>query len=57
MLDLLQGKELDCKAILTYISALNEINSVFYKIEKNKYTYKLLKSAMEVYLEYTKEDN
>jgi len=56
-LDLLQGKELDCKAILTYISVLNEINSVFYKIEKDKYTYKFLKSAMEVYLEYTKENN
>jgi len=27
---LLQGKELDCKAILTYISALNEIKFQFF---------------------------
>ncbi|XP_024872895.1 protein KBP homolog [Temnothorax curvispinosus] len=56
-LHLLRNKELDRKAILTSIGALNEINSIFVKLEKNNYIFHTSKSPMELYLEYTKEDN
>lgn len=58
-LELLEGRELDQKAILTYIGALNEINTVFYKLKKEYIynSYKFLKLAMEAYVKYTKEDN
>lgn len=56
-LELLQGKQLDPKAILTSIGALNELNLVCEKVEKKKYTYKFLNTAMELYLKYTMKDN
>lgn len=56
-LELLRGKQSDPKAILTSIGALNELNLVCDKVEKKKYTYKFLNTAMELYLKYTMEDN
>lgn len=56
-LELLQGKQLDRKAILTSIGALNELNLVCEKVEKKKYTYKFLNTALELYLKYTMKDN
>lgn len=56
-LELLQGKQLDRKAILTSIGALNELNLVCEKVEKKKYTYKFLNTALELYLKYTLKDN
>lgn len=56
-LRLLRGLELNCKAILTSIGALNEMNSIFVKLEKENYVYSFLKSAMEQYLNYTKRNN
>lgn len=56
-LQLLRDKELDRKAILTSIGAFNEMNSVFVKLEKDNYIYSYLKSALELYLNYTKEDD
>lgn len=53
-LKLLQGQELNRKVILTSIGALNALNSIFVKLKKDNYLY--LKSAMELYLNYTKDD-
>lgn len=56
-LELLQGKQLDRKAILTSLGALNELNLVCEKLEKTKYIYKFLNTALELYLKYTMKDN
>lgn len=56
-LELLRGKQLNPKAILTSISALNELNLVCDKVEKKKYTFKFLNTAMELYLKYTVRDD
>lgn len=56
-LELLQGKQLDRKAILTSIGALNELNLVCEKVDKETYTYKFLNTALELYLKYTMKDN
>ncbi|XP_071564413.1 KIF-binding protein-like [Temnothorax nylanderi] len=56
-LEILKDKQLDRKAILTSIGALNELNSVCEKVNNMKGTHKFLNSALELYLEYTLEDN
>ncbi|KAL0130468.1 hypothetical protein PUN28_002260 [Cardiocondyla obscurior] len=56
-LELLQGKQLDRKAILTTIGALNELNLVCEKVDEKRYTYKFLNTSMELYLKYTMKDD
>jgi len=56
-LELLKEKQLDPKAILTSLGALNELNLVCDKVEKKKYTFKFLNTALELYLKYTMAEN
>lgn len=56
-LELLKGKQLDPKAILTCLGALNELNLVCDKMQNKKYTFKFLNTAMELYLKYTMDED
>ncbi|XP_029158115.1 protein KBP homolog [Nylanderia fulva] len=55
-IELLNGKELDCKAILTAIRVHLQLYYVWIKIKKLEKCFPLLDKAMELYLNYTKED-
>ncbi|XP_024873373.1 uncharacterized protein LOC112455593, partial [Temnothorax curvispinosus] len=55
-LELLKGKTLDRKAILTSIGALNGLNSVCEKLETEK-DNEHLNTALSLYYKYTREDN
>ncbi|XP_071647139.1 KIF-binding protein-like [Temnothorax longispinosus] len=53
--DILKEKMSDRKAILTSIGALNELNSVYEKM--NKKTDSELNTALKLYMTYTQEEN
>ncbi|XP_071563122.1 KIF-binding protein-like [Temnothorax nylanderi] len=53
--DILKEKMSDRKAILTSIGALNELNSVYEKM--NKKTDSALNTALKLYMTYTQEEN
>ncbi|XP_029679246.1 protein KBP homolog isoform X1 [Formica exsecta] len=54
---LLEGKELERKAILTAIRVLIELRCVLIKLQKPGESKPLLDKAMELYLKYTEEKN
>ncbi|CAL1684514.1 unnamed protein product [Lasius platythorax] len=56
-IELLKGKELDRKAILTAINALYDLHNVWKNLQKLENCYPLLDKAMELYLNYTKEED
>lgn len=55
-MELLKGKELDRKAILTSIQVYVKLQCILNKLQKPK-TSELLYEAMELYLKYTEEEN
>ncbi|XP_025269632.1 protein KBP homolog [Camponotus floridanus] len=55
-IELLKGKELDRKAILTSIEVYTKLQCILNKLQKPK-TSELLYEAMELYLKYTEEEN
>lgn len=56
-IELLKGKELERKAILTAIRVRLELRCAFNKLKKSKESDLLLDEALELYLKYTKEEN
>lgn len=56
-IELLKGKELERKAILTAIRVHLELRCVFNKLKKPEESDLLLDQALELYLKYTKEEN
>ncbi|XP_025990288.2 KIF-binding protein isoform X2 [Solenopsis invicta] len=57
-LELLRGNQLNPKAILTSLDALNELNFILSnKLKTKKYTFEFLNTAMELYLKYTIRDD
>lgn len=57
-MQLLKENQIDRKALLTSIAALNELNLVCDKLEEDKkHTYKFLNLAMELYWKYTVKDD
>ncbi|CAL1684512.1 unnamed protein product [Lasius platythorax] len=56
-IELLKGKELDRKAILTAINVLYDLHYVWKCLQKLENCYPLLDKAMELYLNYTKEED
>lgn len=55
-IELLKGKELDRKAILTSIEVYTELQCILNKLQKSK-TSELFYEALELYLKYTEEEN
>ncbi|XP_029164851.1 protein KBP homolog [Nylanderia fulva] len=55
--ELLKGKELERKAILTAIRVRHELRLVFNKLKKTEESDLFLDQALELYLKYTKEEN
>lgn len=55
-LELLKGKELHCKAILTSVEVYIKLQCILIKRQKTQKS-ELFYKAMELYLEYTKEEN
>lgn len=56
-IELLNGKELNCKAILTILRVHIGLNYIWRRLEKTEKCYPLLDKAMELYLNYTKEED
>ncbi|GAB1861204.1 KIF-binding protein [Camponotus japonicus] len=54
---LLKGKELHYKVILTAIQARVDLNIVYIKLQQLEKCYPLLDEALELYLNYTKDEN
>lgn len=55
-MELLNGKELHRKTILIAIEVLIELSGVWKKLMQYENSYSLLDKAMELYINYTKED-
>ncbi|XP_011634770.1 KIF1-binding protein homolog isoform X2 [Pogonomyrmex barbatus] len=55
-LRLLGGKELDRKAILTSVGALNELSLVTHKLQNVENAFLHLNAALELYIKYTKDN-
>ncbi|XP_020293998.1 protein KBP homolog [Pseudomyrmex gracilis] len=56
-IELLKGKELDSKAILTALHAYHMLSHEFYTNTKSDESYALLVTAVSLYTTYTKEEN
>ncbi|XP_025265129.1 uncharacterized protein LOC112638189 [Camponotus floridanus] len=56
-IELLKGQELHCKVILTAIQAHIDLNIVYIKSQQLEKCYPLLNEALELYLNYTKNED
>jgi len=56
-IELLKGKELHCKVILTAIQARVDLNIVYIKLQQLEKCYPLLDEALELYVNYTKNED